>query len=114
MEKRKMDIAREVEKTMDLMENAEKLKASDDFFKKVNFRLHDQLEAERTRSGKIIAALKPAALVTITLLNLFSAYLVLSSTDFDESRYEDLNTLTEEMNLSSSDTDWFSFLEAGE
>ena len=105
MKRRKPEIAKEVERTMSLMDKTEKRKAPDDFYKKVNYRLHKRIEEERQKKNGLMKVLKPAAVTAITLLNLFSAYLLLSNQDYDETRYQELNTLNEELNLSSTDSD---------
>ena len=115
MKNKNNEIQNEVNQTMKLFDEAEKLKAGDDFYKNVNYRLHARLEEERLHKRGLRGFLKPAALTAITLLNVFTAYLVLSDQQqFENPRSQQLASFSEEYHLTSTNSDWLNYMEEGE
>ena len=115
MKNKNNKIQNEVNQTMKLFDEVERLKAGDDFYKKINYHLHARLEEERLQKRGLRGLLKPAALTAITLLNVFSAYLVLSDQQqYEVDRSQQLTSFSEEYHLTSTDSDWLNYMEEGE
>ena len=115
MNKREEKIRQEVNRTLEMFEEAKHLTVNPDFYKQLRYKMVSRENQFRSKLKNVKLLLQPAALTFIVALNIYAGMLAFTApTQEAVSRTDQLSSLVQEYHLDASNSDWLTLADKGE